>query len=89
MRKKILTMSIVAILMATTSLSVVAFDAKKNNPLDVDAEILVKHKGEPAGYQGNLLYFPDSKGSTVNLHPPLPSFDSSLNDLSKPFSAPA
>ena len=54
MRKKILTMSIVAVLTAVTSSSVIAFDAV-GTPTTTDGTIISQVSAQPAAYLGNLL----------------------------------
>ena len=76
MRKKILTMSIAAVLTAVTSSSVMAFDSNgvdtgPDSAYATHGPILVPVTGRLAAYQGNLLPLTGVTPSvTVNAHPP-------------------
>lgn len=71
MKKNILSISIIAVLTAVTSSSVMGFDTSSSSVSANDGPILVQGKTDLAGYQGNLL--PLSGTVTANPHPPLPS----------------
>ncbi len=70
MRKKILSMSIAAVLTAVTSSSVMAFDTSGTSGSDTDGPILVQSGAatDLAAYQGNLL---PSTGGLANPHYPV------------------
>ena len=76
MRKKILSMSIAAVLAAVTSSSVMAFDTSgtntgSNSANATDGPILVPGSSRKAAYQGNLLPLTGVTPSvTANAHPP-------------------
>ena len=55
MRKKILSMSVAAVVTAITSSSVMAFDTSGTSGSDTDGPILVQGGSDLAAYQGNLL----------------------------------
>jgi len=74
MRKKILSMSIAAVMTAVTSTGVMAFDTNGTDASAIDGSILVQNETLSAGYQGNFL--PAINGiaaNTLNPHPPVQS----------------
>ena len=76
MRKKILSMSIAAVMTAFTSSGVMAFDTDGCSTCSNDGPILVQNEADmAAGYQGNNL--PEINGTPAdkqNPHPPVQSF---------------
>ncbi len=73
MRKKILSMSIAAVLTAVTSSSVMAFDTDGTSTSPNDGTILVQGKIDLAAYQGNLLPLSGKTPLLANAHAPMPS----------------
>jgi hypothetical protein len=73
MKKNILSMSIIAVLAAVTSSSVMGFDTDGTSASANDGPILVQGKTDLAGYQGNLLPLSGTTPLTANTHLPLPS----------------
>ncbi|MCK5896577.1 MAG: hypothetical protein KAG20_07210, partial [Cocleimonas sp.] len=69
MRKKILSMSIAAVLTVATSSSVMAFDTSGTSGSANDGPILVQDKTDFAAYEGNIL----PSFATHILHSPVPS----------------
>jgi hypothetical protein len=69
MRKKILSMSIAAVMTAITSSSVMAFDTTGTFSSSIDGLILVQDKAELAAYEGNIL----PGFVTHSKHVPVPS----------------
>jgi len=75
MRKKILSMSIAAVVTAMTSSGVMAFDTDGCSTCSNDGSIIVQGTTQMAGYQGRML--PQINGTdanTKNDHPPVQSF---------------
>jgi len=75
MRKKILSLSIVSIMTALTSVSSMAFDTSgsdtgPDSANATDGPILVLDDARLAGYQGNLLPLSGTSPLAANLHPP-------------------